>query len=445
MDAMGDDVVNDWINQLPDEILVDIINRLSVVEAARTSVLSTRWKYLWTFITSLDFHSPRGMWKVLNKLDENEQSIKWTWGAVYRRYDREILVKRAKYICWVNKVLELHRGSSIDELKVSYELYDSHERIITSWIRAAISKGVQKLELNLRAAWGNRQYTFPKELSSISSLKSLSLSGVNVTSEIIESLVYNCPLLERLCVANSRPWLCLKVVISSIRLKHLVIEGCFSNEEFEISTPSLLSFKYHGTGHIKLNVQNVPQLVDLYISGYNLSNMIRPFINYLTQLETLELHFYLCEDNTRSPLCELPKLRYLTLSVSAPGAGNLFVLTHMIRACPFLLKFTLKFQLVGPRTERAIKQFPKCAHEHLKVVEFIGFVGHSIDLELAFYLLKNSISLEKMIIDLTSPFSRGNYWDFEDCEEKKEEKKAARMRARKLKEKAPKGVKLVIY
>ncbi|KAJ4713528.1 FBD-associated F-box protein [Melia azedarach] len=360
MDAMGDDVVNDWINQLPDEILVDIINRLSVVEAARTSVLSTRWKYLWTFITSLDFHSPRGMWKVLNKLDENEQSIKWTWGAVYRRYDREILVKRAKYICWVNKVLELHRGSSIDELKVSYELYDSHERIITSWIRAAISKGVQKLELNLRAAWGNRQYTFPKELSSISSLKSLSLSGVNVTSEIIESLVYNCPLLERLCVANSRPWLCLK-------------------------------------------------------------------------------------DNTRSPLCELPKLRYLTLSVSAPGAGNLFVLTHMIRACPFLLKFTLKFQLVGPRTERAIKQFPKCAHEHLKVVEFIGFVGHSIDLELAFYLLKNSISLEKMIIDLTSPFSRGNYWDFEDCEEKKEEKKAARMRARKLKEKAPKGVKLVIY
>ncbi|KAJ4713526.1 FBD-associated F-box protein [Melia azedarach] len=426
MDAMGDDVAEDWINQLPDEILVGIISRLSLEEAARTSVLSTRWKYLWTFTPSLNFHPPRGMWKVLNKQDENEK-----------------LVKRFKYICWVNRVLELHRGWNIDELRVFYELYDSHERTITSWIRAAISKGVQKLELNLRAAWLNQQYRFPQELSSISSLRSLSLTGVNLTPEIIESLVHNCPLLERLCVANSEPLLGLRVVVSSIRLKHLIIERSFSKGEFEISAPSLLSFKYYGS-RIKLNIRNVPQLVDVSMGGYHLSNLIPPFINYLTQLETLELHFHLCEDNTRSPLCELPKLRHLTLSVCASGADNLFVLTHMIRACPFLLKFTLKFLFLGHRIEREIQQFPKCAHEHLKVVEFIGFVGHSIDLELAFYLLENSISLEKMIIDPTSPFSRGTYWEFEDCEEKEEGKKAARVRARKLEEKVPQGVELVI-
>jgi hypothetical protein len=39
-------VREDWIGRLPDDILVNILDRLSVREAARTSVLARRWRHL---------------------------------------------------------------------------------------------------------------------------------------------------------------------------------------------------------------------------------------------------------------------------------------------------------------------------------------------------------------------------------------------------------------
>ena len=54
------------------------------------------------------------------------------------------------------------------------------------------------------------------------------------------------------------------------------------------------------------------------------------------------------------------------------------------------------------RGRREIKVLPKCPHQHLKVVEFIGFVGLPIDLELGFCLLVNATVLEKMIVNPSS-------------------------------------------
>ncbi|GAB4849561.1 hypothetical protein Ancab_004355 [Ancistrocladus abbreviatus] len=37
----------DRISELPDEVLISILSRLTIQEAARTSALSRRWRYLW--------------------------------------------------------------------------------------------------------------------------------------------------------------------------------------------------------------------------------------------------------------------------------------------------------------------------------------------------------------------------------------------------------------
>lgn len=46
----------DEFSKLPDEIVVSIVSLMTLEEAARTSVLSRRWRHIWTFTTgSLDF------------------------------------------------------------------------------------------------------------------------------------------------------------------------------------------------------------------------------------------------------------------------------------------------------------------------------------------------------------------------------------------------------
>ncbi|KDO38431.1 hypothetical protein CISIN_1g047554mg [Citrus sinensis] len=43
--------MDDRIGKLPDDILISILSRLTIDEAARASVLSYRWRYSWRFFT----------------------------------------------------------------------------------------------------------------------------------------------------------------------------------------------------------------------------------------------------------------------------------------------------------------------------------------------------------------------------------------------------------
>lgn len=286
-----DEILVDWISRLPDEILVNIISRLAVREAARTSVLSSRWKYLWTFTTCLNFSALKMLWNVKKDPATLEE-------------------ERYNYINWVNDVLDSHMGLCINEFRLCFELRNSHGSFITHWIFTALAKKVQKLELNLHPVGGGfwpplELYAFPPEclklfrsprtLSNIKSLRSLCLDAVNVSGEVLEFFIYSCPLLARLRVVFSLDLLSLKVVGSSVKLKYLDICYCYFMEEVEISAPSVRSFKYYGP-EIKLRMENVPQLLDISIGGgygVRMKHAISPIMSYFHQLETLELGFVL--------------------------------------------------------------------------------------------------------------------------------------------------------
>lgn len=130
LDTKQDEILVDWISGLPDEILVNIISRLAVREAARTSVLSSRLKYLWTFTTCLNFSALKMLWNVKKDPATLEE-------------------ERYNYINWVNDILDLHMGLCINEFRLCFELRNSHGSFITHWIFTALAKKVQKLELNL--------------------------------------------------------------------------------------------------------------------------------------------------------------------------------------------------------------------------------------------------------------------------------------------------------
>ncbi|KAL9272904.1 putative F-box protein [Drosera capensis] len=48
----NDDELPDRISELPDEVLCCILSHLSLQEAARTTILSCRWRYVWKWMMS---------------------------------------------------------------------------------------------------------------------------------------------------------------------------------------------------------------------------------------------------------------------------------------------------------------------------------------------------------------------------------------------------------
>ncbi|ONI34738.1 hypothetical protein PRUPE_1G495900 [Prunus persica] len=186
---------DDQISQLPDAILISILSLLGIREAARTCVLSKRWVSLWKQITCLNFDDI----DALSKLQKKRKRVKTT--SSYN---------------WVNQVLQLHQGLSLDEFQIHSSSPDSSPSSseIDNWIEFAMWRRVQGLEIDLEAGRRSRfsspSYTFPDKpfrspfgISCIKSLKHLSLSFVNITGELVEHFLSYCELLEHLCVSCS--------------------------------------------------------------------------------------------------------------------------------------------------------------------------------------------------------------------------------------------------
>ncbi|XVE82077.1 hypothetical protein DITRI_Ditri15bG0117600 [Diplodiscus trichospermus] len=91
------------IDELPDHILVSILSLLSLKEAEKTSILSHRWRYLWTFTSRLVFYD--SLWVPAVP----------TWNGV-----KSLKVERSRFIKWVNSTLKFHQGTTIDEFGIRF-------------------------------------------------------------------------------------------------------------------------------------------------------------------------------------------------------------------------------------------------------------------------------------------------------------------------------------
>ncbi|KAM7523096.1 hypothetical protein LguiA_012998 [Lonicera macranthoides] len=176
----------DRISNLPDKIHETILSRLRMRKVVRTCVLSGRWKGLCTFITGcLDFDF--GI--LINDIDQSEI----------------LELERVRYKSTVNKIVKC-KGATIDTFKVEFDVQLSHKSDIDSWVNFALRKRVQNLELKLELAdlvnvftiWNN-YYLFSAQslgYSNISFLTSLNLDCVNMTGEVLEYFLSDCPFLE---------------------------------------------------------------------------------------------------------------------------------------------------------------------------------------------------------------------------------------------------------
>lgn len=187
----------DIVSNLPDFIIGHILSFLPTKLAVRTSVLSKRWTYLWTFITKLSF----------------EDKERRDWNLYYTFKDSK-KIKKTCFLNFVNRVLLHLNSSSLQSfsLVISEKYNPSH---INDWISAVLNRRVKKL--------------------CVDSLKELTLSShVFLKSQSLEELVLK---MKHCCVIK---------VPSSVRLLSLTVleltKITFNCYSFNVSNKLTLNF-----------------------------------------------------------------------------------------------------------------------------------------------------------------------------------------------------------
>ncbi|XP_058193481.1 F-box/FBD/LRR-repeat protein At1g13570-like [Rhododendron vialii] len=208
---------SDIISNLPRNLLEEILVCLTIQDAVRTSVLSRKWRYIWTTLPKLVF-------------DDN-----FCRGSVMR-------ARSDKLMMTIYKVLLLHHGPIL-KFTLSLSNLESCPEInqLTLFVS---NKGIREFTLYV---WKGELYRLPCTLFSCLQLEHLNLSWcvfkpppsfkgftmllslelyeVVIAGDVLSSLVSGCPLLERLTFSSFNSFDYLEIV--AFKLKYFSCEGLF--------------------------------------------------------------------------------------------------------------------------------------------------------------------------------------------------------------------------
>ncbi|KAJ8419902.1 hypothetical protein Cgig2_007366 [Carnegiea gigantea] len=406
----------DIISSLMDDILVRILSLLDLREAARTSALSKRWRYLWANRSDLDFDASPTLYRLWHEL-----SISW------ELYDAQCEFEAYKFVRHVNQVVSSNLAPSINRFRVRFLLGGSYGYDIHRWVNFAMGKNVKELELNLSSYIGGYpQYPFClysfrcyAGYPSVHSLVSLSLVAVNICGYFLKSVLFTFPNLERLTLKDLG---CgqsdLIVVGDSLKLRHLEISRCRDCRKLEISARNLNSIVYYAYGHEQdVKFAYAPLLNEASVSGPNSVRFIHRLhhsgsLHQLTKLAGLVQ----IQDFIRSPIGfpQFVNLKQLEFAFSDAANQSLLIFTNLIDACPVLHNFKLQrdfrksywFDDEEALRGNVIKVAEKY-HHCLRIFEMVGFRGAPADFELVMYLARFAIVFEKVVLDPHLPWDEG--------------------------------------
>ncbi|KAG5516772.1 hypothetical protein RHGRI_037498 [Rhododendron griersonianum] len=265
----------DRIGECPDSLLVHILSLLPIEDAVRTQVLSKRWQLLWTFLPSLLFRSPL-RYPVFNDDDSDDEDFR--------------VASSDEFAAFVDKTL-MFSNSKVEKFEVGFEYEPRFASRVDSWTRFAAGKGVEELCLQLRPAafnlhedehcelpqllYDNSKFkellfsccrVIPKGNVAWYSLKKLSIGYVNLSEDVIETILAGSPVLEILELHHCEGFSCLSVTNSCVKkliLRDFLCNGDEIGSGLEISAPYLLSLEMSGGLGRSCRFMNVSSLADV--------------------------------------------------------------------------------------------------------------------------------------------------------------------------------------
>ncbi|KAI8009589.1 F-box/FBD/LRR-repeat protein [Camellia lanceoleosa] len=345
---LSDSKQKDRISNLPDEILSHILCFMPTKYAARTSLLSTRWKSIWTSVHIIDLDS-------LGERRHNEQS--------------------SGFMGFVDRLLLLRNSPNLNKflLRCRFGYYNPYR--LNSWICTVIKLNVKELVLNFKI--DQLVVELPQSLFTSVNLVVLKLAGdvcfgfpmpvfwpsLNVLhlhsltfldDDSFQNILSGCPVLEELDIERTNLWDNIKTLcICSSTLKKLRMYDNFCGTTLQhrvvIKTPVLEIFQLNDNASSVFDVDELPSLVKANFTIY--------FDNERSE------DYYI---GVVGMLGKISNVQHLELSNVIPkGPKN--------------------WELWSGEPESV----PKCLSLCLEAIEFGGFAGYKGEMKLLF--IKGSI------------------------------------------------------
>ncbi|CAI9292397.1 unnamed protein product [Lactuca saligna] len=396
----------DMISNLPDHLLHLILSRLEgTQQSIRSSILSRRWRYLWTSVPSIDINYAHQ----LNHLPE--------WNS-----NRE-------FVYWVF----LNKPQHLESFRLWCANFNSM-LTIRHWIHAAVMRKVKLLDLMFCPIDESEDIQVPHSLVTCASLEVLKLCLLGFRlclpniigfqalrvleltqvdlfgDDLLKYFLESCPLLEDLSLRDCSAY---SLVISSPKLKNLRIDNrekaidddldldwkmCLS---LKISCPKLVYLKLTGYVAMKFLFDSLYSLKKAVIHAQDLfrfEESTYDLFHDISKVESLSISL-LCVEQCYWPdedePISLPNLKTLEITVDA-----LHMLIPFLKCLPDLESLHLIFpKHVYGLNKWHLQEAEKIniLTRRLKKVEFLEFDDEKQKLDLARALLEHGNELEGMI------------------------------------------------
>lgn len=353
------------INNFPDDLLSHIISSLPMKEAVRTSVLSRRWRYLFTSMKNLDFE--------VHTFNEKK--------------------KLDGLLDFVDRLVLLQDMPSILRFRVGCFPPLMNPQRVERWICALVRNKIQELVLwsHCRAVNG---LTLPESLFSCETLEVLNLD-FRMQTDVLkfpaticlprlkvlhlkhilfpndgseERLFPNCPVLEDLALFGCTFCKgCVKFSISNQNFKRLTLKFYFIKEKsvIFINAPSLVFLHYTMSGHHPLVLKDVKSLAEVVIDSLSaLSSSVWPsrydtyasgVLSCIQNIQTLKISYYTLMDLWRAnvPIPLFEKMSCLAITWNWERYYNPDSLHYFLARCIVLETLVFEVTISRSKTEKS--------------------------------------------------------------------------------------------
>ncbi|CAL5009472.1 unnamed protein product [Urochloa decumbens] len=376
----------DRLSILPAVLLRNVVSRLPAKDAARTTVLSKRWRRVWHSVP-------------LSLVDAH-------------------LLPCADLAAAVSSVLAAHPGPFRTVSLGGAPMDERPAAGVTHWLRLLADKGVKELDLINRAGAIGRATPLPLTLLNCKALvrlyigfwdfpsldtlppravfpqlRELGLCSLVMEERDLSFLLERCPVLDRLLIVGSRCPLPVRVRSCIIRC----LQICSSLvAEVELGyAPRLESLLLWGAwgpsgGSCWIKVGNAPNLRFL---GY-----LVPGVHHLIVGGTV-----IKAETKASPSTTVPSVCVLAVQVKLGTHSEVSFLPSILRCFPNTE--TLYVQCAGDRSrEPSLKLFwedigpIECINQHLKKLVLCQMQGTGSELQFLKFIANNAHLLEKVVI-----------------------------------------------